>query len=838
MRMINVVQKQRAASTRPGLIGLKPGLPKGWMGRLQLLLALSLSPVAWAAPADAVCAAPTTDAKPASLRLHVPSPTWRDQIIYFVVTDRFNDGDKANNDQGAGEYDPSDGRKYSGGDLRGLGQRLDYIKGLGVTTVWLTPPVANQWWHQARKYGGYHGYWATDFKQVDAHMGSLADYQQLSHDLHSAGMYLVQDIVVNHTADYMYYQGAWNPAHVEQNFQLLPGPLGELGPRQWPFSMNDARDPAQRHLDVYHWTPDITDYRNRQQVYNFQMAGLDDLNTENPLVRRALRDSYGYWIRTVGVDGFRVDTALYVPPAYFDDFMNARDANCPGMNQVARQTGRQGFLTFGEGFSIDKPFASTEAQHIETYVRQRHGPGLLTSMLNFPLYASLGDVFARGHPTAELAYRLQSMMQVHSHPYEMVNFLDNHDVDRFLSSAGLDELKQGLLLLMTVPGIPAIYYGTEQGFTESRASMFKGGWHSGGVDHFDTQRPLYRYIQTVTALRREHQLFSRGQPTQLQADADGPGVLAYRMSWRHDGRNQAALVALNTAGQALTVSKLATGAPPSGLWRATLQLNLAATDLVCDSRGAASLTLPAHAAAVWLLDGKDQSRRATRLHSLKVGAPAPFTTRYAWRLLAQTTQAGPLQNALHGRYVYPSDPSWNPRRTTDLQSVKVWASGSKLRVDFTPTELSQLWNPPNGFDHLALTLFLQMPGQAESSEVMPQQNANVPDGMRWNYRLRVHGWSNAWFSAKHASAQSEGTPLGRGAPLSVDPTRHTISLLIDSATLDQSGSWSGAKLYLNTWDYDMGYRSLTPEPTSGSFGGGDGKQDPLIMADIPVLTLR
>ena len=137
--------------------------------------------------------------------LHVPSPDWRDQVIYFVMLDRFDDGDPRNNDQHAGEYDPADPAKFSGGDLAGVTRRIDYIRGLGATAVWITPPVANQWWNPRVKYGGYHGYWASNFSAVDAHFGTLDDYRALSRALHGAGMYLVQDIVVNHTGDWFQY---------------------------------------------------------------------------------------------------------------------------------------------------------------------------------------------------------------------------------------------------------------------------------------------------------------------------------------------------------------------------------------------------------------------------------------------------------------------------------------------------------------------------------------------------------------------------------------------------------------------------------------------------------
>ena len=103
------------------------------------------------------------------LKLHVPSPDWRDQILYFVLTDRFADGDAKNNDFGFGEFDPSKGDRFNGGDLKGIVKRLDYIRGLNVTGLWITPPVLNQWHDPTLGYWGYHGYWAQDFKRMDPH---------------------------------------------------------------------------------------------------------------------------------------------------------------------------------------------------------------------------------------------------------------------------------------------------------------------------------------------------------------------------------------------------------------------------------------------------------------------------------------------------------------------------------------------------------------------------------------------------------------------------------------------------------------------------------------------
>ena len=120
-------------------------------------------------------------------------------------------------------------------------------------------------------------------------------------------------------------------------------------------------------------------------------------------------------------------------------------------------------------------------------MRSADGRPRLQGMINFPLYGSLGDVFARGRPTAELADRIEAMLRVHANPHLLPSFIDNHDVDRFLAGGSEAALKQALLAMMTLPGIPVIYYGTEQGFAEQRAAMFAAGYGSGGRDRFDTR---------------------------------------------------------------------------------------------------------------------------------------------------------------------------------------------------------------------------------------------------------------------------------------------------------------------------------------------------------------
>ena len=886
-------------------------------------------------------AAAASGARPGPL--HVPSPDWRDQVIYFVVTDRFADGDPRNNDQGAGEYGPGQRNRYNGGDFKGLVQRLDYIRGLGATAVWVTPPVANQWVNPSGDYTGYHGYWAEHFKRVDPHLGTLADYRALARALHGRGMYLVQDIVVNHTGNFYTYRDRWragDPAHGWEAHDRTP-PVPR--PSQPPFDRNDPRDPAQRAQAIYHWTPDVADYNDRRQELDFQMSGLDDLNTENPAVRRALRESYGWWIREAGVDAFRVDTAFYVPPEFFTDFLHARDPAAPGVARVARATGRTSFHVFGEGFGIDRAGEELQARKVESYQTGAAGRPLLPGMLNFPLYGTLGEVIARGAPTAALAHRIESTMRVHARPHLMPTFVDNHDVDRFLAGASPAALRQALLAIFTLPGIPVVYYGTEQGFTEPRAAMFAAGWGSGGRDRYDTSAPLYRTIAALAALRRAERLFSRGQPEVLRASAAGPGALAWRMT--HGGR--AGFGALNSAEHPVLVDRLATGLPAGTRLRGRLAVEglgldgpagAGATpgaaarpaDLVVGAGGFVSFALPARAGWVWtalagagtaaapssagsapvarpgpaasrplaapeleldalpaarvagdfevrgrvlgasaprlVVDGDlggalplapgadgrftarvDTSRMAdpSVLHRLVIwdeataqaSAARTFQVDRPWTLVADVEDPPGDDRGPAGRYTYPTDPSWGDNRQMDLRRVRVHVSGASLRLELGMHRVTTVWNPANGFDHVAFTVYIELPGQPGGSQLMPLQQATLPAGMRWHRRLRVHGWSNALFAPEGASERVEGRPVAPGAHVGVDRAGHTVTLTLPAAALGLPATLSGARVYVTTWDYDGGYRALQGEAAPFAMGGGDPARDPRVMDDSAVITL-
>lgn len=904
-----------------GICALSVGL---WGAATRWRAAAAAWALLLAAPALAVGTA---------LQLHRASPDWRDQVLYFVMTDRFADGNPGNNDFGAGEFRPGDNGRYQGGDLAGLVQRLGYIRGLGATGLWITPPVANQWLDPTGTSAGYHGYWAENFMRVDRHLGRLADYRQLSHALHAAGMVLVQDIVVNHTGNYFGYGPGWTAADPARDYLAHTATPPVARPSQPPFRQNDPRDAAQRRAGIYHWTPDVRDYGDPLQEHNFQMGGLDDLNTDNPVVRRALRRSYGYWIREVGVDGFRVDTAFYVPPAYFADFLYSKDPAAPGIAEVARRTGRKQFHVFGEGFGIDRPGSDTQARKIEGYVRGPQGQPLLPGMLNFPLYGALGDAFARGRPPAELGQRITRMMAVHSAPHLMPSFVDNHDVDRFLAGGNEAGLQQALLALMTLPGIPVIYYGTEQGYTEQRAAMFAAGYGAGGRDHYDTRTPLYRAIAAMTALRRSQPVLSRGQPTVLYGNTAMPGALAWRMAYADASAGSAGatsggapdrpapgskvdsepvFVVFNTAEHETLLPALETGLPEGTVLEGLYGLHGPVPDQVVGAGGRLALRLAARSGQVW----KATSRRLpavdaparpgarltldtpvaarfegdfsvggsalgvarlqlvvdgdlSRANSITPGpdgrwqatvdtaamadpdvphhllawadglaptAAQTFQVQRPWQTVIDQADPAGDDTGPSGHYVYPTDPGWGAHRQMDLRRVQVATAGRALRLVLTMNDITNPWNPPQGFDHVAFTVYIELPGRAGGASVMPLQHASLPGGMRWHLRLRAGGWSNVLFAAEGASASNEGTPVTPGATLQVDRAARTVSFTLPAAALGGLASLRGARLYVTTWDYDGGYRALAPQAGAYAIGGG-AADAPKVMDDSGIITL-
>ena len=882
-----------------------------------LLLTACTSPTATPAPSptpfptNTPAAPPTAPPAPTEAPVdwrHVPSPQWEEQIIYFIMPDRFNDGDPANSDQGAGEYDPADSRKYQGGDLAGITARLDYIQGLGATAIWITPPVANQWWDPLVNYGGYHGYWAENFMAVDAHMGTLADYQALSESLHQRGMYLIQDIVVNHTGNFFSYAGAFDPFDPLQNFFLNLGSIPVRAPSQAPFNMNDLGNPEHAAAGIYHWTPRIGNFDNDTERRLYQLADLDDLNTKNPVVRDALRESFGYWIDAVGVDGFRIDTIIYVEDEFWEDFHWSTDTEFPGVDLVAAATGREDFYTFGEAFIGSGALEDSGDIEIAGYVGTDEHPGM-DAVINFPMAFTIRRVFGEGAATNDAAFRVNTTLALYANPYIQPNFIDNHDVPRFLASGSTAGLEQALQFMLTIPGVPVIYYGTEQGFDESRAAMFAGGWGSGGQDHFDPDSPMYAHIAALSEIRLGNPVFIYGDFTEYMSTSSGPGVLAYSRSL--DGEQ--AVMIFNTADEPVLMAGLDTGLPPGTVLR-NLYSRVFLSDLVVGADGLITMPLAPREAMILLVSDEtvDVEAVAVDLAFDEGFAGAVFTAdfvvsggmalpdtalqvivdgdlagafeavsdadgRWSVTLPIRRFPAGVTEHSLAvyvpdaaylsaplafstenptfdavvmvadpaddfygpaGAYSLPGDASFGGQ--LDIRAVEIAAPGADLQVTLTMDEITDIWGPANGFDHVLFHIYVDLPGR-EGATVLPRINAQAPEGFAWDAMVFVEGWNMAVYSSSGATANEYGTAVPAPVTVVTNKEAGTVTITISGEALGFPSTYAGTQVYITTWDWDgtIGrYRPLEAEAGQWTFGGGDGNVDPLIADAVGPVALE
>lgn len=818
------------------------------------------------------------------------NPHWPDKVIYFLMVDRFANGDPSNDRQTKSgiESGPKESQ-YSGGDLQGLLQHLEYIKGMGVDAIWITPPVANQWWDGTVDYGGYHGYWARHFRKVDEHLGDLALYKKLVQAAHRKGLLVIQDIVCNHTANYILYR--------KGQYTLNSNSHPPLRPDQYPFSQNDFTDPEQRKAGIYHFPGTVT----KPDRFNTAFANLDDLNTENPKVVSALKQSYAFWIRECGVDAFRVDTAIYVPDQFWRDFLLADN----GILAQARSCGKTNFLVFGEAWFTPRVLTNDGERNIAPYFQVG-----FNGMLDFPLMTGITRVFKEGRPTKLLAYRLEQRAIRYPHQARLVTFIDNHDMSRFLNGGTKTDLKLALAFLFSVPGIPCIYYGTEQGFQETRAAMFAGGFASGGVNSYNRSHPLYTLIADLVRLRRRIPAFRYGKVIPCFSQQDGPGILAYELRLA----KKRWLVICNTAVTPKYLSGLDLGldqgtvldkifgintrtgrlvygtsldcviAPKSfvvlSIGRQRMQIerkvavtidNLEPNQVLSDKLGStftvSGWAKNAHNVRL-ILNGTATPLAATSLNgkkrepwslAVKFGDlnPGPHrllavasnssqrTLGYSrtYRVQLEVTaevlgQANDVRGDDHGpngRYRYPKDKSFG--RQMDILGAEAIKIGGILRLKLRMAELSNIWQPPNGFDHVTFQIFFNNPLQ-KGKLAMPKQDYTVPPGSDWEYQVWATGWNLHAFSAQGAARDRFGSPLTPAPRASIVREQNTVVLDIPLSIFGTT-DLSGWELYITTFDYDGlsgRFRSITRKGGRWAFGGGN-PGDPKIMDDM-LLRLR
>lgn len=549
------------------------------LGAAPLALSACI-PDAVASTAAEPQAAPTQSALPdavygpnaslAQVRERLP----RDEIIYFVLPDRFANGDPSNDTGGLSGgrldhgFDPTHKGFFHGGDLKGLTQKLDYIEGMGITAIWFAPIFKNKpvQGPKGDESAGYHGYWVTDFTQVDPHFGTNAEFKAFVDAAHARGMKVYMDIITNHTADVIQYkEGFEYRSKADFPYTTEGGPDGaainagfkgdhiataenfaKLTNPNWAYSVFVPE--AEKNVKVPAWLNDPIYYHNRgnsnwagESNRYGDFVGLDDVFTEHPRVVDGMIEIYGDWIDRFGVDGFRIDTARHVNPEFWQKF-------APAMQKRAAAKGIPNFSIFGEVFIHDN-----EPGHTALYTHRDGFPQLL----DFAFAAAAQLVLGKDKGTSQLSkwsdgdYLYKGGLMA---ALDLPTFVDNHDMGRFSTliraakpDISDDELlarvRLGHEMMFLLRGVPTIYYGDEQGFVgdgpdqAAREDMFPsktasyndnrliGTTKTTADDNFDRSHPLYQTIFMLSALRKDHAALRRS-PMIVRAESETPGIFA------------------------------------------------------------------------------------------------------------------------------------------------------------------------------------------------------------------------------------------------------------------------------------------------------------------------
>ena len=499
--------------------------------------------------------------KPVDVPTPFPSPEdWRDQWIYFLMVDRFN------NPQAPPRFAPFDGMHgvFQGGTLNGVRAQLDYLQQLGVGALWLSPVQKNCQYSDFT----YHGYGIQDFLEIDPRFASdpaaaKANPQLVEDELralvdeaHARGIYVIFDIVLNHAGDVFEYVLDDGRRAAEADFRDKEYRInwrdenGHGRPDQTEAPENPPRDAAVwpselRHNDVFRRKgrggEAGGDFSSLKEMVTDLRAFNETSGSHFP-VRNALIRSYQYLIAKFDVDGFRIDTLKYIEPDFAQTFGNS-------MREFALSIGKKNFFTFGEVYD-------NEEQITRFIGRQASEEGDLVGVdaaLDFPLFFKLPGMAKGQTPPAEVVQMFEHRKElergvISSHGEAsrfFVTFLDNHDQkERFFFSADdapnrfEDQLTLGIGCLFALQGIPCLYYGTEQalhGRGNGDAAVREALW--GKADAFDEQQELYRTVSRLAAVRREQPALRYGRQyfrpigsphgTQFGISPFSPGVLAW-----------------------------------------------------------------------------------------------------------------------------------------------------------------------------------------------------------------------------------------------------------------------------------------------------------------------
>jgi glycosidase len=561
----------------------------------------------------------------------------KQDLCYQIVTDRFFDGNTANNNpaKSPGLYDSTKAnwKLYWGGDFAGIQQKMAYLKNLGVTAIWISPHVDNI--DKAAVYGGtanagYHGYWARDFKKTEEHFGTLAEFDALISAAHTNGIKVVMDWAPNHTS----------PANPSDSTFAEAGALYDNG----TFLGNAVSDPN----GYFHHNGGITNWDDRYQTQYLNLADLADFEQQNGTINSLLKTDANYWMDR-GVDGIRVDAVKHMTAgwqkSFADTVLNHKDTTL-----------------FGEwylGGQSDPLYADN--------VRFANTSGI--SVLDFYMNIAMRSAFGSGGSMTALDAAVTKTGQDYKYKENLITFLDNHDMSRFLTLNNNNSLlHQALAFMLTLRGTPCLYYGTEQ-YLHNDTSGGGDPWNRPMMSGFSETTTAYQVIKKLSALRQTNPAIAWGTHQERWINND---VYIYERKFNND----VVLVAINKGASAANITGLST-ALPAGTYSDQLTGTLGGGSLTVTTGSggnnpANAFTLNAGNVAVWSYHPGEPS-------APQIGSVGPTLTRAGNTITVEGRGFGASGTVKVGG-VTASTTSWAANRITATVPAGVAAGTASVTV--------------------------------------------------------------------------------------------------------------------------------------------------------------
>eukprot|EP01137_Pigoraptor_chileana_P023315 Opistho-2@89393 len=475
------------------------------------------------------------------------SQDWRRESIYQFVTDRFADGDPSNNDGRHGGYDVTDIGKRHGGDFKGITAKLDYIKSLGFTAIWVSPVFQN-------RFNSYHGYAQIDFTVLDDRFGTLDDFREMVDEAHKRGIYVIVDIVVNHMDNLLSFEGhadssapfrmhageyrqsyrnaseTYRDFTVDNTFYANGGYGTVYGYDGYPKTDSDG---GSFWLSDFHHNGDLQDYSDAWQNHIGKIYGImDDLRTEHTRVQAKIIAMTKALIASVDIDGIRMDTPMQVPLSFFQ-------AWAPAVRNHAKSLGKNDFLIFGE-FFCSRERAATMTGRGKTPDMWGNDNAFIGSSDQRTMHGGIAYTTYNWFNTAVKDQQnnprgLMDTLKADLTAYDFYDpekgerrytqfvFFNNHDQWRMSAAGdGFNKTDLASAILLLFPGVPLFYYGDEQGFLTkgtaldgwSREDFFTSlAWKDQPTvdgknpcegDNFDMTNPHFLHVQRLNDIRRKY----------------------------------------------------------------------------------------------------------------------------------------------------------------------------------------------------------------------------------------------------------------------------------------------------------------------------------------------